>query len=62
MELRLDMLNVCRTCLQDGDSHMVSIYEGAEDKERGGISLWEKLESFCGIQVKKALKLRKIIS
>ncbi|XP_017020345.1 zinc finger protein 852 isoform X1 [Drosophila kikkawai] len=51
MELKLDMLNVCRTCLQDGDAQMVSIYERADDKERGGTLLCEKLESFSGIQI-----------
>ncbi|KAH8248236.1 hypothetical protein KR038_007851 [Drosophila bunnanda] len=52
MELQ-DMLNVCRTCLQDGDTQMVSLYEEADGKERGTLLLWEKLESFSGIQVGK---------
>ncbi|KAH8344376.1 hypothetical protein KR084_010391 [Drosophila pseudotakahashii] len=53
MELRLDMLTLCRTCLQDGEAHMVSIYEAADDKLHGGISLCEKIESLSGIQVIK---------
>ncbi|XP_016960570.1 gastrula zinc finger protein XlCGF52.1 [Drosophila biarmipes] len=52
MELRLDMLTLCRTCLQDGEAHMVSIYEGGDDKLRGGLSLCEKIESLSGIQIK----------
>ncbi|XP_036672593.3 transcription factor Ouib [Drosophila suzukii] len=52
MELRLDMLTLCRTCLQDGEAHMVSIYEEGDDKLRGGISLCEKIESLSGILIK----------
>ncbi|XP_034661094.1 transcription factor Ouib [Drosophila subobscura] len=52
-QLVLDMVSVCRTCLQDGDAHMVSIYERDEAKDRGGISLCEKIESFTGIQIKR---------
>ncbi|XP_017085035.2 histone-lysine N-methyltransferase PRDM9 [Drosophila eugracilis] len=52
MELRLNMLTLCRTCLQDGEAHMVSIYDSADDKLRGGISLCDKIESLSGIQIK----------
>ncbi|XP_022209838.2 transcription factor Ouib [Drosophila obscura] len=52
-ELVLDMVSVCRTCLQDGDAHMVSIYEPDKEKDRGGILLCEKIESFSGIQIKR---------
>ncbi|KAI8044256.1 transcription factor Ouib [Drosophila gunungcola] len=51
MELRLDMVTLCRTCLQDGEAHMVSIYD-ADDKLHSGISLCEKIESLSGIQIK----------
>ncbi|XP_016976323.1 transcription factor Ouib isoform X2 [Drosophila rhopaloa] len=51
MELRLDMVTLCRTCLQDGEAHMVSIYD-ADDKLLSGISLCEKIESLSGIQIK----------
>ncbi|XP_001359871.3 transcription factor Ouib [Drosophila pseudoobscura] len=53
MELVLDMVSVCRTCLQDGDELMVSIYERDQEKDHGGISLCEKIESFSGIQIKR---------
>jgi len=62
MELRLDMLTLCRTCLQDGEAHMVSIYEEGDDKLRGGISLCEKIESLSGIQVGNVLLAEIFIS
>ncbi|EDV48426.1 transcription factor Ouib [Drosophila erecta] len=52
MEIRLNMMTLCRTCLQDGEAHMVSIFQTADDKLPGGVSLCDKIESLSGIQIK----------
>lgn len=62
MELKLDMLTVCRTCLQDGDAQMISIYEVDEEKNKDGLSLSEKIEDFTGIQVSPYGLWKKYIS
>ncbi|KAH8278392.1 hypothetical protein KR018_001550 [Drosophila ironensis] len=51
MELKLDMLAVCRTCLQDGEAQMIPIYDGDGERDKEGLSLCEKIESFTGIQL-----------
>ncbi|KAH8369264.1 hypothetical protein KR009_006080 [Drosophila setifemur] len=61
MELKLDMLTVCRTCLQDGEAHMVPIFENEGEKDKEGFSLGEKIESFSGIQINCAEDLPKRI-
>ncbi|XP_043652772.1 transcription factor Ouib [Drosophila teissieri] len=52
MEIRLNMMTLCRTCLQDGEAQMVSIFQTANDKLPGGVSLCDKIESLSGIQIK----------
>ncbi|XP_043065225.1 zinc finger protein 436 isoform X2 [Drosophila ficusphila] len=61
MQLRLDMLTLCRTCLQDGESHMVSIFEATDGKLGGGISLGDKIEILSGIQIKPSEDLPSMI-
>lgn len=45
----MDIAAVCRICLQDSDTHMVSIYE--RDEEHHGVSICEKIENCSGITV-----------
>lgn len=45
----MDIEAVCRVCLQDSDTHMVSIYE--RDEGQRGLSICEKIEICSGIQV-----------
>ncbi|EDW96093.2 uncharacterized protein Dyak_GE25095 [Drosophila yakuba] len=52
MAIRLNMMTLCRTCLQDGEAQMVSIFQTADDKLSGGVSLCDKIESLSGIQIK----------
>ncbi|KMZ02503.1 zinc finger protein 449 [Drosophila simulans] len=52
MEIRLNMMTLCRTCLQDGEAHMVSIFQTADDRLSGGVSLCDKIESLSGIQIR----------
>lgn len=48
-ELLMDIEAVCRVCLQDSDTQMVSIYE--RDEEQRGLSICEKIENCSGIKV-----------
>jgi len=48
-ELEMDIASVCRICLQDSDTHMVSIYDS--DEEHRGVSICEKIENCSGIKV-----------
>lgn len=45
----MDIASVCRICLQDSDTPMVSIYD--YDEENRGVSVCEKIENCTGIKV-----------
>jgi len=45
----MDIASVCRICLQDSGTHMVSIYD--PDEEHRGVSICEKIENCSGIKV-----------
>ncbi|XP_017968694.1 zinc finger protein 570 [Drosophila navojoa] len=54
-ELLMDIGAVCRVCLQDSDTHMVSIYE--RDEEQRGLSICEKIENCSGIKIVRTSEL-----
>ncbi|EDV94880.1 transcription factor Ouib [Drosophila grimshawi] len=54
-ELVMDIATVCRICLQDSDTHMVSIYE--RDEEQRGVSICEKIENCSGIKIVRTTEL-----
>lgn len=48
-EFEMDIASVCRICLQDSDTPMVSIYD--YDEENRGASVCDKIENCTGIKV-----------
>lgn len=48
-ELEMDIASVCRICLQDSDTPMVSIYD--HDEENRAVSICDKIEHCTGIKV-----------
>lgn len=45
----MDIASVCRICLQDSETPMVSIYD--YDEENRGASVCDKIENCTGIKV-----------
>ncbi|XP_034485678.1 transcription factor Ouib [Drosophila innubila] len=54
-ELVMDIASVCRICLQDSGTHMVSIYD--PDEEHRGLSICEKIENCSGIKITRTSEL-----